>query len=340
MNIDLTLFGIAYIIGLIIPGVFFKRFYYSGHFRKQFRSGLFADRLLTSIFWGVVVQSLTFYIFGSTFGLDKDAPLLSAVSNKLEMVSVDFTEITWNALLNIQGYFMMSISVAILLGVFCHYVVRWSRLDVSFSILQFSNQWHYRFKGEFSEAKKLKDKKGLKCYSVWLDLYLKEPSAECNIIKGILVDYDLDKNGDLLYIVVDGAKKYDQASQKTTEIKGNRFLVKMSEIKDINFRYVYRPVNRKNQKKFLIRATAIILLTLLLTGLIYPWVLEIPIRHKIFAVVCNFIIWLGLTSMIISPLAYDPKQKLTRNQYLLMFSITLFFAILLFLTIKIGLLAV
>lgn len=72
MNFNITFFTIIYIVALIIPGVFFKRFYFQGPFSKQFGSGPFADRLLTSLFWGVVSQFLAYKILKDVLSLNFD----------------------------------------------------------------------------------------------------------------------------------------------------------------------------------------------------------------------------------------------------------------------------
>lgn len=311
MNIDLTLFGIAYIIGLIIPGVFFKRFYYLGHFRKQFRSGLFADRLLTSLFWGVVVQSITFFVFGSTFGLAGQEPLLPKLITKLKISTIALSELTWGALLSIQLYFLASISVAMGLGFLLHHLVRSLRIDLHFAILQFSNHWHYRLRGELAKSP------GKKCFGSWVDLQLLHPTPEYNIIVGFVVDYDLDSNGELLHLVLDRAKKYDSKRKEYFKIPGHRFLIKMSEVRDVNFRYVYQSIGISELKRKLSRIILVAALLLLAYVLIFPWTYDVALYRKLLSVALNIIAWLGVTSIALNPFIRDKNSKLTTKQIIL-----------------------
>ena len=66
MESQFTISGLLFIICLIVPGVIFKRFYFQGQFSKQFGAGLFADRLITSIFWGIIVQITTYLVFSKS----------------------------------------------------------------------------------------------------------------------------------------------------------------------------------------------------------------------------------------------------------------------------------
>jgi len=68
MEAQYTVNSIVFIVSLIVPGVIFKRFYFQGQFTKQFGDGLFADRLITSIFWGIFVQIITFLLYSCIFG--------------------------------------------------------------------------------------------------------------------------------------------------------------------------------------------------------------------------------------------------------------------------------
>jgi hypothetical protein len=69
MDAGVTIFSIAYVIILIVPGIIFKRFYFQGAFSKQFNSGLFADRIITSLFWGILVQIIGLLLYSKIINI-------------------------------------------------------------------------------------------------------------------------------------------------------------------------------------------------------------------------------------------------------------------------------
>ncbi len=87
METPISVLTTLFILLLIVPGIFFKRFYFSGEFSQQFGVGLFADRLISSIFWGLGVQLVTYFIFSRFFDfnlLDIKDDLANSYTNLAE----------------------------------------------------------------------------------------------------------------------------------------------------------------------------------------------------------------------------------------------------------------
>lgn len=63
METNVTLVSIAIIVFLYFPGNIFKRFYFKGPFSQQFNIGIFAERFITSIFWGGIMQIMSLIKF-------------------------------------------------------------------------------------------------------------------------------------------------------------------------------------------------------------------------------------------------------------------------------------
>ncbi|TDE14421.1 hypothetical protein [Dyadobacter psychrotolerans] len=113
----LSIIPVLFVVLIIVPGVFAKRFYFSGVFAKRFGAGDFADRLITSIFWGFIVQVITYLVYSQYFDftlLDIKEYLVVAYSdlssNKLPR---DFEKYNlWMVL----GYVIASIGMSALVG--------------------------------------------------------------------------------------------------------------------------------------------------------------------------------------------------------------------------------
>lgn len=116
MNFNITIFSLLYVIIIIVPGVIFKRFYFQGQFSKQFGSRLFADRLITSIFLGLVVQIITFLVFSNA--INKNVVYIFQRINEF-YASLDqliFPVTSPQVLYYCLFYLFLSVILAILLG--------------------------------------------------------------------------------------------------------------------------------------------------------------------------------------------------------------------------------
>ncbi|TVP42765.1 MAG: hypothetical protein EA341_19195 [Mongoliibacter sp.] len=148
MDYTLTFWTVVYIVFLIIPGVFFKRFYFQGHFNKQFQSGLYADRLITSLFWGAIIQGITIQILihTSDLGFGSFSDVYNEVYNSISSKSLPNGS---SRLFHFASIYLIgSVSIGIILGHFSHKLVRKTKLDLNYAVFRFSNKWFYYFTGE------------------------------------------------------------------------------------------------------------------------------------------------------------------------------------------------
>ena len=87
-----TISTIVFIVLLIFPGFVFRRFYFQGQFTKQFQAGEFADRIITSIFWGVFVQIISFitYCWVFNFKYESIKSIIDAAYKKVSIIKYLF----------------------------------------------------------------------------------------------------------------------------------------------------------------------------------------------------------------------------------------------------------
>jgi hypothetical protein len=198
MESQFTISSVVFIVLLIVPGVFFKRFYFQGHFAKQFGAGLFADRLITSIFWGLLIQIITFVIFSNTFNFTFNTirqPLSQAYGDLSKHSIPDFST---NNLGYALAYMFASIFVAALLGTVLHRIVRFFKIDVKFQVFRFANQWHYYFKGDILSSNDFRNSRSGTVLSTSADVILDNGDGSSKMISGFLTQYTISaKTGEL-----------------------------------------------------------------------------------------------------------------------------------------------
>ncbi len=162
-----------------------------------------------------------------------------------------------NSPLHVFFYFIGLYVYSILFGWFIHWLVRSRGIDKKYSLFRFDNDWYYLFNGEaldfpdyrspHGDAAKMKheDRSGTLIAAV---VDLKDKSY---LYLGIYVDSFWDGSGNLDRILLEGAKRRELssdtpegpqdfshlASDNYYPIKGNFFILRMSEIKTLNVAY-------------------------------------------------------------------------------------------------------
>lgn len=208
MEGTLTISSIVFIVCLIVPGVIFKRFYYQGQFSTQFGSGLFADRLITSIFWGLIVQLIAFLGYSRLIGFT-----YTSIKKNIDKV---YSEISANSLPNVNyhdltyilEYLAFSCAVAVILGLFLHQFIRRFKIDIHYKVFRFANEWNYYFKGEILLTREFKSSKKGKWLSTYVDLLIDDGTDKNKMVSGFLTDYTLShKSGELEVIYLTNAKR-------------------------------------------------------------------------------------------------------------------------------------
>ncbi|WBL43010.1 hypothetical protein PBT90_19985 [Algoriphagus halophytocola] len=321
MDSSLTIVTIVYIIMLVIPGVFFKRIYFQGPFTRQFQSGLFADRLITSLFWGILVQIVTFYIFINTFNVQYESifELLTETHSKLTNNEVpDFNE---SGLTNILLYLLGSVIIALFLGFFAFHFVRIFQLDQRFAVLRFANKWHYYFSGEILNSREFKQKsfKRGKVATTLIDVLVKYGEDDNRLFSGSLVQYSITSEGNLNTIYLTGTRRYknskgDAISPK--EIPGDCFVIPYQNVLDMNVQYILKK-SEKGKTRIKIKTWAVtginfILFILLPSFFIYPWFSDTSILSKVLSILSLLISWVFL-AVLIAQLTQPQKNSKNGN---------------------------
>lgn len=299
MEAQFTISSIVFIVLLIVPGVFFKRFYFQGQFAKQFGAGLFADRLITSIFWGIVVQIVTFLVFSRSLNISFDSikqPVSSAFGSlsKNEIPEVS-SENLWYSL----GYLLASIFVSALLGSIFHKIVRLLKLDIKLQVFRFANQWNYYFRGDILHTTEFKRGRKGEWLSTLVDVVIDNSDGKTKMFSGFLTQYAISpRTGELETIFLTDAKRYSDQISSFKDIPGDCLAIPYSKVVNLNLRYNFKTAEADKWR----RTARKIILTIGYIGFflipLYPWFLENSIAGNLLGILSGLLGWITFIAVV------------------------------------------
>jgi hypothetical protein len=200
MNIAFTTLVLFF---LILPGVFFRRFYYTEEFSKEYFKSSFFD-VLTSAFIPAIIIQLVWISIIPLFGYGIDFELLGKLILSQESAIDGFRNIH----VHYRGIAIYNISmwiIASFLGSFSKSIVRYFRIDRTRKFFRFQNEWHYILQGEIFDFPRssisLADDYPEDIEVRYVDA-LVNTSDGAVLYEGILVDYNLSKTGSLDSIIL------------------------------------------------------------------------------------------------------------------------------------------
>ena len=249
------------VLCLLLPGMAFRRFYYSGAFSKQYASEDFGRLLLRTVLIAVVIHAVAGAAASAV------APeLLTGYTIAIEGAFGSGTEGL------VRGFgrwprstvFAWGYAAVVLLGAVSGYVAQFAiprlRLDRRYKLLRYRNYWHYLLRGGIREfggvGPLLSTGRGEVAYT-YVDVVVGGDGGDV-LYNGVLVDYELARGGELDTLVLtnvsrramreDYVRGTDDPTGGTRDDRGRgaRFygvigdlvVVPAREIKNYNLRYV------------------------------------------------------------------------------------------------------
>ena len=236
---------------LIIPGLAFRRTYFSEEFSKQYVKESFFGIFISSFIPSICFHFIGFLIFGfylKLINLDVffDILKLNPSPASIKNISESFNWIiTYNGSLIVLSSFI---------GALLKNFVRTCKLDRKYKFFRYQNHWHYILTGEFFDFPRANidlDKSSVEDIEfVFVDALI-EINDSSYLYDGILVDYELSNDGGLDFIIIKSAERRKiQADREFGEdgnrldntdlyypISGHMLILKYSEIKNLNFSY-------------------------------------------------------------------------------------------------------
>lgn len=184
-----------------MPGLVFRRFYFSGEFSKQYFKSSFFEIILSCFFPAIALHSAWFFLI-QKFDIEVDLQILGLLISAKDFPQVAFENIQDN-FLNIVIYQLSILLAASLFGYLIKFLIKKLKLDVKYKILRFKNLWHYILKGKFFDfpraAFDLVNDNINNIELIYVDA-LVDINEGSVLYEGILVDYELSNDGGLEHI--------------------------------------------------------------------------------------------------------------------------------------------
>lgn len=217
---------------LVVPGIAFRHAYTLGPLTKKYSKLSAFDDFIWAIIPGLIIQLLSAWIVNKvSCSYYVDFTTIGKIFMGGPDVSKEIEKIGNNIGL-ILIYNIVLIIISGILGIILRKVFRYFHFDHLFRLFRFSNEWHYILRGEtdFFIEHKQSPKKGLNLY--WdvirskgrhdytiINAVVRGHKNHCYIYSGILLFFNLNRDGSLDTIVLKGVKriKYSELKKETNE---------------------------------------------------------------------------------------------------------------------------
>lgn len=232
MNIAIVSLAIFLIAS---PAIIARRTYFTKELSKSFTNKNTLQEIFSSIFLAGVLHSI-WIIFVQFIGFQIDFDVLFKLLFDPRSIT-DYSNIT-NNINNIIAYFISLTIISVVISYLFRNLVRAKKWDRTTNFLRYDNNWYYLFSGEVLDIKKYNDDDEISSDDVnhrLVDILAKSNDNEV-IYRGNLIDYQLDKNNSVEYIVLSFPMKKQDGQTKI--ISSNYFVIPYSEILNINLKYL------------------------------------------------------------------------------------------------------
>ena len=277
-------FATFYLIFFILfPGIIIKRSFFRGEFSKQFNQGEFSDRIITTFFWGFICQILILYLFNIAVDTKINSNFITTFSQNLltENPNIEFVKkIDDNDLKNISIYFLFLLIIPFLLGFIAHKIIRITSIDTINSSFRFSNYWFYYYSGEVLKRPEFKHLKSINnlgengIEEVFCDILISLDGDKTALYSGKFSQYTICKSTNKLEnIFLTNVERYSSSAKQFKRIKSDIMLIPCERLINLNIRYIAK----KQSKLFRVKNNLLLILFLILlvTSILYPWLLFI-----------------------------------------------------------------
>lgn len=299
MESEVTISTVVFIVMLIVPGVFFKRFYFRGQFTKQFTSGLFADRLITSIFWGLIVQLITFLLFTKVSNLSYE-DIKKPVSGSIKQIGAGaLPDLSSDNLSFLLLYISSSIVISAILGYLAHSFIRFFKIDSKFEVFRFSNNWNYYFRGDNMDFGEFKGRKTGKVLSTTIDIVMDNGAGDTKMFTGFITQYQISsETGALEVLYLTDAHRYSRSQQTFNPVDGDCLVVPYSKVIDMNIRYNVKVVNNTFYKRFISAGIALLTGAVMILILIFPWFSDLTWWRILIGIIDSIATWILFVALL------------------------------------------
>jgi len=222
---------------IVSPAILARRVYYTRELSKSFTlrntlQEIFSAVLLSFILhfvWIQLVEALGYAIdFEITFKL-----LLNPDSiNKYDDIT--------NNIRAIFSYFISLAIAATIISFFIRNLIRTYKIDRKLKMFRYDNNWYYIFSGEVLDIEEYNKNRDISSDTIndrIVDVLTKSGDKYI-LYRGNLVDYQLNGNNSVDYIVLSSPRKQVVGEDETKDITSNYFVIPYTEVLNINIKYL------------------------------------------------------------------------------------------------------
>lgn len=242
---DIALGGLIILL-LLLPGISFRKGYFSQEFSNQYTIKdffqLFINTLFPSLIFYLLILPIIFlfgyfYDFKVLLGLlSSEESLITYSINKIDYFKVEI--ISFQIIINIIAFYI---------GCTLRGLIVSKSYDAKFKFFRYKNIWHYLLSAKFIFFERsqieLNNNKVEDVDVTFVDALL-TIGDQSFIYTGILVDYELSSDGslDLLYLKEAQRKEIKSNSKSTKskykDINGNIIILKYENIVNLNLSFI------------------------------------------------------------------------------------------------------
>jgi hypothetical protein len=226
---------------LLLPGISFNKGYFSGEFSRNYISTDFFGLLVNTIFPSLILYLLAFPIIYFSFGyfyniqvflgvISSNDDLVKSSIQTLDKFKLEIT--SFQIIINILAYIIGKLSRDLIL--------KYS-LDTKTENFKFDNIWHYLISARFLEINNILINDSPEDVDLTFVDALVSIDGNTFIYTGILLDYQLGKDGTLdLLIISKAQRKMVTGNNSGTykDISGNYLVLKYSDLLNLNFSFI------------------------------------------------------------------------------------------------------
>jgi hypothetical protein len=236
---DIAIGGLV-LLTLLLPGISFNKGFYSGKFSRSYLTSDFFGLFIGTVFPSLILYLLAsglIYFLGYTYDLTTLLGIISSnealVERSIIQINQYFAEITW-------FQFLINLSSFVLGRLTRICILRFS-LDTKYEILRFENIWHYLISARFLDTNDILTKDSPEDVDLTFVDALVNYNGVSYIYTGVLVDYQLGKDGTLDLIVITKAQRKEISRRNSIsykDIPGNYLVLKYSDLLNLNFTFI------------------------------------------------------------------------------------------------------
>ncbi len=242
------------LLGLLLPAIAFRRFYYTGEFSRQYVTEDFVRLVLRTSALACVLHLAAYVIVGWLYpGLRYGYGLaVEALLGDGKDVASTFG--AWRGRTAFFTLYVTLIACGGLLGAASRYSIVSLGWDRSVKLFRFQNYWHYLLRGGIRDFTQVRDLLAGGRDSVsftFVDVLVSSSEGDM-LYDGMLVDYELKPDNQLEALILTDARRRplrndnpDREPQEPSvraarfyRVVGDIFVVPAAQIKNYNLRYI------------------------------------------------------------------------------------------------------